>query len=108
MLGILSLVLSFGVKYYSLREWDYCDKLLSVLGKYHCQVKSDKTISIVQTHWEAPWMKISNRLSVLADIGLYILDYRNIGKNLYRCNTNFESFTAQLLLCVVLSLSTLP
>ena len=47
MLAILSLVFSFGVKYYSLRERDYCDKLPSVLGEYCCQVKGHKTISIM-------------------------------------------------------------
>ena len=72
--------------YYTLREQDYCDKLPSVIGEYHCQVKSHKTISIVWTHRKAPGMKISDQLLALADICLCISDCRNIGKNLYQCN----------------------
>ena len=68
-------------------EQDNCDKLPSILGEYRCQVKSHKTIYVERTNWEAPGMKISDRLSVSADICLHISDYRNIGKNPYRCNT---------------------
>ena len=73
-----SLVLPFGVKHYSLGERDYCDKLPLVLGEYRCQLKSHKTSSIVQIHREVPGMKISDRLSVSADICLPSI-YRTIG-----------------------------
>ena len=46
------------------------DKLPLVLGEYCCQEKSHITISIVRTHSELPEMKISDQLSVLANICL--------------------------------------
>ena len=66
-------------------------RLLSVLGKHRCHVRSHKTIAIAWTHREAPGLKILDRLSVSADICWYISDYRNIGKNPYRCNTTNTS-----------------
>ena len=67
----------------------HCDKLLSMLGEYRCEVKSHKMISVELTNHKAPGVKILDRLSVSADICLYISDYRNIGKIPYRCKTTY-------------------
>ena len=72
------------------RERDYCDKVPLVLDEYRCQAK---TISIVQTHRNAPRMKISDQLSAdicLWTIGILVKNY--IGATLLKSVMSYLSW----------------